>query len=179
MALSALVLAGCGGGDDDDDETDAISGLAGIYETNSDAYSKPCDAPGTAGNAPAYFTIVDASFLGFPFVDVYSCTSSEPASCEGEDNGSPLVFAAAKTNGGVFHSESSSRIGSETSCTASHHTDDIVKTSDGVTITTEELSGEWSGADCSDEFTQEVADKTKSLPCFSREIWSGQRISGN
>jgi hypothetical protein len=178
VALSALVLSGCGGGDDDD-EASATSGLAGIYETQSDAYSEPCDAPGIPGTAPPYFTIVDESFLGVPFINVYSCTSADAASCEGEDNGSPLVFLAEKTNGGVFHSESSTRIGGDTSCTASHHSDDIAKSAAGVTITSEELSGEWSGDDCTAEFTQEVADKTKSLPCASRELWSGRRISDN
>lgn len=176
VALSALVLSGCGDGDDDD-EASATSGLAGIYETQSDVYSEPCDAAGIPGNAPAYFTIVDESFLGVPFINVYGCTSAAPESCEGENNGAPLVFAASKTSGGVFHSESSARIGGDSSCTASHHTDDIAKTAGGVTIASEELSGEWSGEDCTAEFTQEVADKTKSLPCFSREVWSGKRVS--
>ena len=176
----AVSLAGCGGGDDDDDSASATSGLAGVYETVSDDYYQPCDGePANTGNEPPYFRIVDDSFLGAPFVNVYRCTSGDAASCEDENTGVPFIFAASKASNGTFHAESSSRTGTETDCTASFDTADIKKTADGVTLTSEEHSEGWSGADCSSDFTDVVVEKTKHLPCFQREVRGGKLLAAD
>jgi len=175
-----MLAAGCGGGDDDDDSTNAPSGLAGIYQTVSDDYYQPCDGdPTNTGNEPPYFRIVDDSFLNAPFIDVYRCTSSDLSSCDDENTGFPLIFAAEKTSAGVFHAESSSRTGTDSACTASFDVDDIKKTADGVTLTSEERSGEWTGTDCTAEFSGTIVEKTKTLPCFQREIRAGKLVTSN
>lgn len=181
VGMLALLAAGCGGGDDDDDDTAAAkSGLAGIYQTVSDDYYQPCDGePANTGNEPPYFHIVDDSLFGTPFIDVYRCTSGELSSCDTDDTASPFIFAAQKQSNGVFHSESSSRSGTETDCTASFDTDDVAKTADGVTLTSVEHSAEWSGADCAADFDDAIVEKTKTLPCFQREVRGGKLIAAD
>jgi len=170
----ALSLVGCGGGDDDDDDTSTVSGLAGIYETVSDDYFQPCDgAPTNTGNEPPYFRIIDEALFNGVFISVYRCTSGEPSSCEDENTGSPLIWLAEQTTGGVFRSESSERTGNGADCTASYLVEDVKKSTTGVTLTSEERCGAWSGADCTGEFTDALVSKTKSLPCFQREVREG------
>jgi hypothetical protein len=173
LAASAV---GCGGGDDDE-AASTVSGLAGIYQTISDDYYQPCDgAPTNTGNEPPYFRIVDESLFDALYIDVYRCTSGAPASCDTEDTGSPLIFLAEEVSSGVFRAESSSRTGTDTDCSASFFADDIKKTATGVTLTSEERSGAWSGADCAGEFTDALVSKTKTLPCFQREVRVGELV---
>jgi len=176
VGLLAALVVGCGGGDDDE-AASTSSGLAGIYETLSDDYYQPCDgAPANTGNEPPFFRIVDESLFNGVFISVYRCKSSEPSSCDDENTGSPLVFLAEQTSGGVFHAESSQRIGNGVDCTASYLADDVKKSAAGVTLTSEERSGAWSGTDCSGEFTDELVVKTKTLPCFQREVRDGALV---
>jgi hypothetical protein len=176
IGVLAASTVGCGGGDDDDDPA-TTSGLAGIYETVSDDYHQPCDGPpANTGNEPPYFRIVDESLLGGTYINVYACTSAEPSSCEDDTTGGPFVFLAEPTTHGAFRAESSARYGTETECTGTFYADDVKKSAAGVTITSEQRSGEWSGADCAAEFTDTLASKTKTLPCFQREVRDGRLV---
>jgi hypothetical protein len=177
VGVLAASVAGCGGGDDDDEAVSTVSGLAGIYQTISDDYYQPCDgAPTNTGNEPPYFRIVDEALFNGLFISVYRCTSSAPSSCDDENSGSPLVFLAEQTAGGVFHAESSERFGNGVDCYASFLADDVRKSTAGVTLASEERSGGWSGVDCAGEFTDALVAKTKTLPCFQREVREGALV---
>jgi hypothetical protein len=175
VSLLAASVTGCGG--EDDDASSAASGLAGFYETLTDDYYQPCDgAPANTGIQPPYFRVVDESLFNGLFVSVYRCKDADPSSCDSEDMGSPLIFLAEETAGGVFHTEASSRSGNGADCTATWYGEDVKKSADGVTLTSEERSGAWSGADCTGDFTNSLVSKTKSLPCFQREVREGRLI---
>ena len=175
LGLLAVSVAGCGG--DDEEAASGTSGLAGVYETLTDDYYQPCDgAAADTGIQPPYFRVVDESLFNGLFVSVYRCSDSDPSSCDNEDTGSPLIFLAEQTAGGVFHAEASSRSGNGADCTATWYGEDVKKSTDGVTLSSEERSGAWSGADCTGDFTQALVNKTKSLPCFQREVREGRLV---
>jgi hypothetical protein len=170
VGLMIASVTGCGG-EDDDDASSGSSGLAGIYETTSDEFYQPCTAePVSTGIQPPFFRIVDESLFNGLFISVYRCSSTDPESCDDEETGSPLIFLAEETSAGVFHSESSSRAPSGDDCTATWFGEDVKKSTDGVTLTAEERSGQWSGADCTADFNDAIVEKTKALPCFQREV---------
>jgi hypothetical protein len=176
VGLLAAAVSGCGG-EDDDAASSTASGLAGFYETLREDYYQPCDGtPSSVGVQPPYFRVVDESLLNGLFVSVYRCRDSDPSSCDNEDTGSPLIFLAEETAGGVFHTDASSRSGNGADCTASWYGEDVKKSADGVTLASEERSGAWSGADCTGDFTAALVSKTKSLPCFQREVREGRLV---